>query len=67
MERGETNLPYELDGERIIVVKDVPALVCVQCGDAFVEIEVLRRVEKILARAERDGLVMGFVEYKRAA
>jgi len=49
------------------VVKNVPALVCDQCGEAFVKIDILRRVEKILAKATGDGLVMGFVEYKKAA
>ena len=68
MAKGKkTNLPYEFNGEKIIVVRNVPALVCGQCGEAFVEINILRRVEKILAKAARDGLVMGFVEYDKAA
>ena len=68
MAKGKkTNLPYEFDGEKIIVVKNVPALVCDQCGEAFVKIDILRRVEKILAKAAGDGLVMSFVEYKKAA
>ena len=67
MAKGETNLPYELDGDRIIVVRQVPALVCTQCGDAFVEIDILRKVERIIDRVGRDGMTMGFVEYKKAA
>jgi YgiT-type zinc finger domain-containing protein len=68
MAKGKkTNLPYEFDGEKIIVVRNVPASVCGQCGEAFVEIAILRRVEKILTKAARNGLVMGFVEYKKAA
>jgi len=67
MEKGKTNLPYELDGERILVVRHVPALVCAQCGDAFVEIDILRKLEKIIDRAGRDGITMGFVEYRKAA
>ena len=64
---GKTNLPYEIDGEKIIVVRNVPALVCAQCGDAFVEIDILRKVEKILDKVRGDGMVMGFVEYEKAA
>jgi hypothetical protein len=45
----------------------VPALVCGQCGEAFVEINILKKVEKILTKATRDGLIMGFVEYEKAA
>ena len=64
---GKTNLPYELDREKIIVVRDVPALVCDQCGDAFVEIDILRKVEEVITMAEQNGITMAFVEYEKAA
>ncbi len=64
---GKTNLPYSLEEGKIIVVINVPALVCNQCGDDFVEIDVVRKVEKILDRIERDGISMGMIEYDKAA
>lgn len=67
MVEGKTNLPYELGAGKIIVITRVPALVCEQCGDDFVGIDVVRRVEKIIEKMERDGLRMGFVEYEQAA
>ena len=67
MDKGKTNLPFEVGGDRVIVVKDVPAWVCKQCGDFFVEIEVARKVEGIVAAAEKDGVMLGFVKYKEAA
>jgi YgiT-type zinc finger domain-containing protein len=67
MVAGKTNLLYELDGEKIVEVRNVPALVCDQCGDVFVEVDVLRKIEKVVTRAERDGITMGFVEYEKAA
>lgn len=67
MFKGRTNLPYEVGEDRVIVVKDVPAWVCRQCGDFFVEIEVARKVENIVAAAERGGVTLGFVKYKEAA
>jgi len=63
----KTNLPYELSGESVIIVKNVPAIICSQCGDAFIEADILTKVEKILDKATRDGMVLGFVEYERAA
>ena len=39
MLKGFTNLSFGT-GENLLVVKDVPALVCEQCGDSFVEIEM---------------------------
>lgn len=67
MVEGKTNLPFELGKDRVVVVKDVPAWVCKQCGDFFVEIGVARKVEDIVATAERDGVMLGFVKYKEAA
>jgi YgiT-type zinc finger domain-containing protein len=63
----KTNLPYELSDEHVIIVRNVPAIICSQCGDAFIEAEILSRVEKILDKATEDGMVLGFVEYEKAA
>ncbi len=67
MKEGKTILPYELDSERVIVLLDVPALICEQCGDEFVDINVTRNIEKILDKVKSDGMKMGFVEYRKAA
>jgi YgiT-type zinc finger domain-containing protein len=68
MVRGrKTNLPYELSDERVIVVRNVPAIICSQCGDAFIEADILGKVEKILDKATKDGMILGFVEYEKAA
>ena len=67
MLNSKTNLPYEMGEERMVIVKDVPALVCRQCGEPFIEIEVVREVEKIVTIAEKDGVMLGFVKYREAA
>jgi YgiT-type zinc finger domain-containing protein len=67
MSEGKTILPYELDGGRVFVVMNVPALICEQCGDEFIEIAVTRKVEEIIDKANHDGIKMGFVEYGKAA
>lgn len=67
MVEGKTNLPYELGAGKIIVITHVPALVCDQCGDDFVVIDVVKKVEGILERIEQDGVSMAFVEYEQAA
>jgi len=67
MSEGKTIMPYELGNERVIVILDVPALVCDQCGDVFVEISVVKNIELILDKVKRDGMRMGFVEYGKAA
>jgi YgiT-type zinc finger domain-containing protein len=67
MSAGKTNIPYDLKEGNVVVIINVPALVCVQCGDDFVEIEVVRKIEKILERIEHDGVRMGMVQFDRAA
>ncbi len=46
---------------------DVPALVCEQCGDEYIEIAVVRKLEKMIEKGKSDGISMGFVEYDLAA
>ncbi|RKY66098.1 MAG: type II toxin-antitoxin system MqsA family antitoxin [Candidatus Latescibacterota bacterium] len=67
MVKGKTNLPYEVGEGNILVVRDVPAWVCRQCGESFVEIEVSRTVERLVAAAQRDGVTLGFIRYREAA
>ena len=67
MEKGAVNLPYRLSGKKLVVMVDVPALVCEQCGDEYIEIDVVRKVEKVLEKVLADGISMGFVEYDLAA
>ena len=67
MEQGTTILPFDMKDNRVIVVLNVPARICEQCGEEYVDIGVIRNVEALLERAERDGLSMGFVEYGVAA
>ena len=66
MLKGFTNLPFGI-GENLLVVKDVPAFVCEQCGDSFVEIENVRIVEKLVISAEKDGVTLGFIKFRNAA
>ena len=67
MEKGKTSLPYELGRDKFIVVRDVPALVCTQCGESFIESPILKKVEKIVNTGEKSGMTLGFLEYREAA
>jgi YgiT-type zinc finger domain-containing protein len=64
---GTTILPFEMQNGKVIVVLNVPAKICNQCGEEYVDMEVARKVELLLDRVERDGLRMGFVEYGAVA
>ena len=67
MENGATSLPYELGRDKLIVVRDVPALVCAQCGEVFIKSPILKKVEVLLNTVEKSGMTFGFLEYREAA
>ena len=67
MTKGTSNMPYRLGAHKLVVLVDVPALVCDQCGDEFIEIATVRNVEHVLEKVKQDGISMGFVDYPLAA
>jgi YgiT-type zinc finger domain-containing protein len=67
MEISKTNLPFETGENQLVLVKDVPARVCKQCGESFVDFNVARRVEDIVNVAKKDGVMLGIITYQEAA
>jgi YgiT-type zinc finger domain-containing protein len=67
MVKDKAHLPYQIGDDQLVVIKGVPATVCKQCGEVFIDIAVARVVERILSAAERDGVTLGFLEYREAA
>lgn len=53
-------------GEKIIIVKDVPAEVCSDCGEAFTKSSVAGRLESILTAVEDLQSEMSIISYKAA-
>ena len=53
--------------ECVIIVKDVPALVCKQCGEVYYSDEVSDRLEKIVGRLKKLVKEVAIVEYNEAA
>jgi YgiT-type zinc finger domain-containing protein len=61
---GTTTETYEIDGT-VVVVRAVPALVCQQCGESYTDEATTRRLEAIVEKARRAGVVV-IQEYKAA-
>jgi YgiT-type zinc finger domain-containing protein len=64
---GKTTLTFQLAQNKIIVVKDVPALICEQCGEESIDLKDSKIVENLVNKAIENGITMGFIEYKTAA
>lgn len=50
----------------VIIVKNVPSLVCQQCGDVYYTNDVMKRLEKIVDTMEKLVKEVAIVEYSQA-
>jgi YgiT-type zinc finger domain-containing protein len=67
MIEGTTVVTFKMESTQILVIKNVPALICDQCGEEFVNLQTSKNVEKQVNKAVDDGINMGFLTYTMAA
>ena len=51
LEKVVTQLPFKVNGESIVIVKDLPVMQCSSCQEYLLEDEVMARVEELLKKA----------------
>jgi YgiT-type zinc finger domain-containing protein len=49
LEHKVTDLPFKIGDSSIVVVKSLPVLQCLQCGEVELEDQTMRRVDQVLA------------------
>jgi len=64
--RATTNFPVELDGG-FLIIKNMPADVCGQCGEAFIPDDVAESLEKTVEAARRSKAEIEIVSYEKVA
>lgn len=64
--RGKVNHIVDLNGH-IIIIKDVPANVCKQCGEYFIENNVALKLEKIIEEVVKNKAEIFVVNYSEMA
>jgi YgiT-type zinc finger domain-containing protein len=65
LRNGTTTIPFLVD-ERVVVIKDVPAEVCTDCGEAYMKSSVVEKVESVLDRLEELHSEMSVVHFEVA-
>ncbi|MCM1182763.1 MAG: type II toxin-antitoxin system MqsA family antitoxin [Roseburia sp.] len=53
--------------ECVIIIKNVPAMVCSRCGEVYYTDEVAERLEKIVRKLQQFVKEIAIVEYESAA
>lgn len=66
LQSGTINHIVESDG-KIIIIKNVPALVCRQCGEGFVAYDHAIRLEEMVKKARLQGMEIVIMNYADAA
>jgi YgiT-type zinc finger domain-containing protein len=51
----------------VVVVREVPAFVCVQCGDAWIDDPVAAKLENIVAEARRKQTLVEVTQWPQVA
>jgi YgiT-type zinc finger domain-containing protein len=58
---------YTVDaGGGVLVVKDVPARVCEQCGEAWFDDATMKRLETLVEEARHQSVEVEVLRYKKA-
>jgi YgiT-type zinc finger domain-containing protein len=57
LREGKTEFLARAAGE-VIVIKDVPAYVCDQCGEAYYTAEISRKIDGVMQSAHQKKLCM---------
>ncbi len=65
MQDGITTIPF-LINEKVIVIKDVPAEICADCGEAYLKSSVVDKVESVFDKLEDLHAEMSVVHYEAA-
>lgn len=65
-EAGTTTFTVDLKFG-VLVVRDVPALVCSQCGEAWIEDAVAAKLETVVADARRRQAVVEVTRWEQVA
>lgn len=65
MEEGKTDLTFRRD-RSVVVIEEVPAMVCPQCEEASIDAEVSQKAYEIAEHEIKRGVALEFLKYKAA-
>jgi YgiT-type zinc finger domain-containing protein len=64
--KGNVNHIVDFNGH-IVIIKCVPANVCKQCGEYFIENDVALKLEKIIQEAKKNKAEIFVINYSEMA
>ena len=55
LEARITDLPFKTGDSSIVILKDLPVLQCLECGEMELENSVMSKVEQVLGAVDRSA------------
>ena len=55
LEKIITNLPFKVNYDSIIIIKELPVLQCRNCNEYLIEDSVMEKVDWVLAKVDRTA------------
>ncbi len=65
LKKDTTTLTFDREN-KVIVIRNVPALVCSNCGESYFDAETTRKLEKIKEEAQHSGVEFSVIRYEMA-
>ncbi len=62
---GRTILPFVVD-TRVVIIKEVPAEICAQCGEVVLLSDVAENVDRLLKQVRKSGFEVSILTYSQA-
>ncbi len=62
MKKGRVNFPVDVEGN-FILIREVPAHVCEQCGEYFLEDDVAEVIEEIVKKAKATNVEFEILKF----
>lgn len=57
LERIITDLPFKIENDSIIIIKELPVLQCLNCNEYLIEDSVMEKVDEILEHTDKTAEV----------
>lgn len=64
LKTGEATVPYVLQQDMVVVVKNVPAIICTDCREPFMSGKVTDRIVEMLEQLKSLGSEISVVSYQ---
>ena len=64
-QKGQTSVTLEREG-MLLIVKNVPADICTNCGEAYVDSDAAHEILKLADTARRTGVQLEICSFKAA-